>query len=64
MSLGGSKAVFEFSNVILISATFVKLYMLKVYFQCYFTSKGNTEYNFTVLQMADLCNFWLLRYRV
>ena len=57
MSLGGSKAAFEyFINLILITASFLKLYMFKAYFHCYFTSKveqskANAEYNFTVLQM-------------
>lgn len=56
MSLGGSKAVFEVSNLILITASFLKLYMFQVYFHCYFTSKveqskDNAEYNFTVSQI-------------
>jgi len=45
MSLRGSKAAFEFTNLILITASFLKLYMFKVYFHCYVTSKVESKGN-------------------
>lgn len=60
MSLGGSKAVFKVSDLILITASFLKLYMFQGYLHCYFISKveqstkDNAECNFTVLWMEFL----------